>query len=810
MDLKSDLIMATLKAPYNFVPVDKKVVIPHWGKYISHDIPFEDGISGTIGLTIEAHSPIFVRDGATKPKSENDPRPNWFAQFENTPFIPGSSLKGMIRNVLEIISFSRMKGRVNDHRYAIRDLAGPVKDLYLSKFRPNKIFCGWLQKENETYTIEDCGIPGRISHRELDNGPFQTDFSTYFLKGGGFDSKEEKKIKKEKKKSALFKYKRFGDNNRKHFFTLAGEDAGGRRIYELGTQDDPNAEFGEIVFTGQPGPRFQKEKWVKGEKKMVWTGHRLEFIFFRNAHAQKIEVRNEVTDNFFFAYFEHDKNRWSIDYKHWRKKLLKGEKIPVFFRKDDKGNILDFGLSYLYKLPYQNSVQDSIWQTAKESEIDFSDAIFGYILNEHDEEREEGLKGRVHIGHAFAKQGFQVANQEEEVLSSPKASYYPNYIRQEVGSNGKKKGNYKTFMDDAASIAGWKRYPVHNSEVKHNPKPENASDKVLTKFVPLKAGVVFEGKIRFHNLKRVELGALLSALTFHKTSDAFHSLGMAKPLGYGKVKFKLSGVEKPEVYMKEFEAYMNVRLGKPWNKSDQICELLSMACEQENKENSELSYMQLKDFQRAKNDELALNRYSHLDGIQRICAASLVQPEDIVAMKRQLEKEEQLYQQKESSKEIISRYREEQKKRFQEKLEEFKQVQIEALRNRRELVREREKQEKSEKKIEKARSGGPEWEEIDLSHRDAFEYLKKAVQQYVEDYYGNKYKKLTEEMDGGVLPKEHRQVLIEKILTVVRQASKNERKRWMKPIDKNAYLRKIREWIGREETEELAGNITMN
>lgn len=786
--------MATLKAPYNFVPVDEEVVIPHWGKHISHDIPFEDGLSGTINLTVEAHSPIFVRDGATKPKSENDPRPNWFSQFNDRPFIPGSSLKGMIRNVMEIMTFSKMKGRVNDHKYAIRDLAGPVKDLYLSKFRPNQIFCGWLQKENDIYTIEDCGIPGRISHRDLDNGPFQTDFDTYFLKNGGFNPK------KEKEKSALFKYERFGDNNRRHFFLFAGEDAG-RKIYELGTKDDPDAEFGEIVFTGQPGPRFQKEKQVKGEIKMVWTGHRLEFIFFKNAHAQKVEVSNEVVDNFFFAYFEHDKNRWSIDYKHWRKKLLKGERIPVFFRKDDKGNILDFGLSYLYKLPYQNSVQDSIWQTAKESDIDFSDAIFGYILNEHDEKREESLKGRVHIGHAFAKPGFQVANQEEEVLSSPKASYYPNYIRQEVGSNGKKTGNYKTFMDDEASIAGWKRYPVHSLDIKHNPKPENASDKVLTKFVPLKAGVVFEGKIRFHNLKRIELGALLSVLTFHNTSDAFHSLGMAKPLGYGKVKFKLSGVDKPEAYMKEFEAYMNVRLGKPWNKSDQICELLSMACEQGNRESSELSYMKLKDFQRAKNDELALDRYSQLDGVMRVCATSLLQEGDIAAMQSQLEKEEQLYQQKVSPKEIVSRYREEQKKRFQEKLEGFKQAQVEALRNRRELIRKQEKREKSERKIEQARSGAPEWEEIDFSHRDAFEYLKKAVQQYVEDYHGSKYRNLTEEMGGGVLPEEHRQALIEKVLLIVRQASKNERKRWMKPKEKNAYLRKIAEWIGWEEAQ---------
>ena len=51
-----------ITAPYNFVPLNKKVVYPHWAKLISHDVPFENSLSGTIELEILANTPIFVKD----------------------------------------------------------------------------------------------------------------------------------------------------------------------------------------------------------------------------------------------------------------------------------------------------------------------------------------------------------------------------------------------------------------------------------------------------------------------------------------------------------------------------------------------------------------------------------------------------------------------------------------------------------------------------------------------------------------------------------------------------------------------------
>jgi len=99
-----------ITAPFNFVPLSEKVFFPEWSEQVSHDIPFSDGESGVIDITITAKSPIFIRNhyvegddfytdnGGNKISTE-------FCHSKGTPYIPATSVKGMVRGVLEIMSF---------------------------------------------------------------------------------------------------------------------------------------------------------------------------------------------------------------------------------------------------------------------------------------------------------------------------------------------------------------------------------------------------------------------------------------------------------------------------------------------------------------------------------------------------------------------------------------------------------------------------------------------------------------------------------------------------------------------------------
>ena len=104
-----------ITAPYNFVPLNKEVYTPYWADLVSHDIPFEDGESGEIDITITAKSPIFIKDSKNKEE---------FCNHNGQYYIPSSSIKGMVRNVLEIMSFSKLREEVfDDNTYAVRDLS---------------------------------------------------------------------------------------------------------------------------------------------------------------------------------------------------------------------------------------------------------------------------------------------------------------------------------------------------------------------------------------------------------------------------------------------------------------------------------------------------------------------------------------------------------------------------------------------------------------------------------------------------------------------------------------------------------------
>ena len=157
-----------IKAPYNFVPLENKAFYPSWANHISQDIPFEDGVSGSIEYTIEAETPIFVRNGYT---DREHPDSTFSKTHDGKFFIPSTSIKGEIRNVLEILSFGKMT-QVQDARFGIRDLSNtPEGRFYRQKIQ--NVHCGWLYKRlaedgSVEYLINDCGTPGRIAPEVID------------------------------------------------------------------------------------------------------------------------------------------------------------------------------------------------------------------------------------------------------------------------------------------------------------------------------------------------------------------------------------------------------------------------------------------------------------------------------------------------------------------------------------------------------------------------------------------------------------------------------------------------------------------
>jgi len=599
--------MEYIKAPFNFVPVSSEVYYPGWADQISHDIPFSDGISGKLSITIEAKTPIFIRDSKSKTEFCHIMTSNREKEY----FIPGTSIKGMVRNVLEILSFSKFD-KIYDSKYAIRDLHN--SQVYTLKEDSNKIRCGWLsikkndQTGKETVKIVNCGIPWRISHQQLDD-KFSTNFVNTFNQGGTAfeDGGNGTRFKKEYFKTAKYKYDLF--NNRTQSCFKRGSLILNRQLCLF--SDDASDKKGTIVFTGQPTARIINR-----------SGKFYEFVFIEpetTAAENPLSVDKQIWSNFKFHYYDYDDNKASVDWK-WRKSQLeKNEKIPVFFRLDDNDStkVKDLGLSYLYKMPYKHSVKDLLPEKHKQHgntfKPDLAESIFGFT------DSDGSLKGRVSIGPAFVQKGTHVttADQITTVFGSPKASYYPLYIKQS-GDNGRVNFTYKTFMDDDAILSGFKRYPVKSIATSRN-NVERIPEKMRVNLTPLCCNTKFETTIRYFNLRPVELGALLSALTFHNNSTyCYHALGMGKPDGFGRVSIQIQGMDSYEMekYLNEFESELSAYLSEnktdfKWNESPQVKELIAMAKLQENLE-ARQKYMDLFEFAKAKGDKLYLENYSKI------------------------------------------------------------------------------------------------------------------------------------------------------------------------------------------------------
>lgn len=338
---------------------------------------------------------------------------------------------------------------------------------------------------------------------------------------------------------------------------------------------------------------------------------------------------------FKFAYFDGRVKQplESIDWAFWKEKLKIGKEVPVFFHANGD-EVINFGLSYLYKFPFSKSVKEVLNHTQnKENRPDLAELIFGFSRKMNN--GQESLKGRVFISHAKAIDNIEVAKETRLVLGSPKASYYPTYLNQ----SGNK---YITYDDQNSELSGFKRYPIHKNTIKSN--ADDKTTKIETVITPLETGTKFKFKIVLHNMLPVEIGALLSAITFHKNDLCYHSIGMAKPLGYGKIKFSILNFEgfKKDTrgYLQDFESAINSEIFKgeiKWHESEQIKNLFSMSSEQNNTGDSELKYIKLEDFAKSKVGNDSLKRYIKLANINTIKATPLSDKQSLLCYQKFLE-----------------------------------------------------------------------------------------------------------------------------------------------------------------------------
>lgn len=778
-----------VKAPYNFVPLNEDVFFPEWADYISHDVPFKEGKSGKIELTITAESPIFIRGREEAYPNGGEWKQYRFPKFDKKNYIPGSSIRGMLAHQLEIISFGKLQ-HFNDDQHSYRDWEN--EKLYnKSQFSNNK--CGWLYKNSSgCFCIQGDQKIIRINHKEIDKAS-GTDFHDFFT-GNEINSVKYDE-KSDEHKTAKFKYERHLSCSESLVLKVSEANTEDRRTIYKANQE---GEEKTLVLTGQSSKRNSFSE----------KGKHLEFLFpmFNANLSENFKLENDkgeplsVYEDFLRTY------DGAVDWKFWKEKLKNNEPVPVFY--EERGNgVKSIGLSMLYKLSYKKSVGQLIEEQSPKHvdncKWDLAECIFGSVSGK------TSLKGRVEISHAFSSNGEETNSEEPTIitLGGPKSSYYPFYIEQKnidananckgslkgsLDNKGKHSGTYKTYND--GNIAGRKKYPVKGWFT----KTENAEMSSTTSaFFPLKTGTTFTTTLCYHNLLPHELGAILSTLTFHNSPNCRHQMGTAKALGYGKIHVEID-YEKSNLiennalkYMACFEKTMNQAnvVSGDWHLSEQIKENLALSTPISFNDHIDAYLNLIPDESINEFSDLKSNRNGNVPkGLPRFTAFMGITELQINSLTNGVEcKQNDLN---------WSSVNNPTGERCQQISDQLKKIELRLIKipeeNRQKLILQEAEDVKRKRR-----------EEIDKSNRVLGDSARNTPLGEIILELPNKLKALTEKVDEFLkrrgetnLPENEHPILIEKLSQLYRVSSKQPR--WSKPYNNNIVLKTVAKWVGKE------------
>jgi CRISPR-associated protein (TIGR03986 family) len=536
----------TATAPYNFVPLPERVFDVADGIQVdderikpweTHDRFVPGTHSGSIELTIETLTPLFIRgavcqrqDGAWDDR-DSRLRPEPYTTPDGRPAIPGSSLRGMLRTLVEILSFSKIQP-VSDGKPFFRTVAD--------------------DRIGRTYRARMTAAGGKPR-----GGVLRLNES-----GAAIELREVVRVRRDALRDIKF--------NRNPNYTPPWPQQHSRCWVRVG---DPAPDVREIRLQEQPptGSGWRAARLVLSGNAPRKTR---EFVFLEPEGASPSKVIR-VPERILARFHDDDQiTQWQEaafprNQPHGGGRRAPGhlrDGEPVFFVVDGNATSADnpdglvfLGRAGMFRFPYDRSPEDLVAQSLRDARLDLAEAMFGKA------DPSATIKGRVYFDDAIATNGGLTWCEPvivPQILSAPKPTTFQHYLTQD---GTKEKDQLTTYIDDDhTTIRGHKLYwhrwddccgvcqvkeaPDTHDVLRNSLQSPNPKDTQHTIIRPVKAGVTFVGRVRFENLTDVELGALLHALQL--PDGCAHRLGMGKPLGLGSIRItaRLSLVDRAERY----------------------------------------------------------------------------------------------------------------------------------------------------------------------------------------------------------------------------------------------------------------------
>lgn len=531
-------------APYNFVELPEKVVLakqplPSANTYHS------EHQTGWIDCQLETSSPLYIRCGLTHEQflagKEAKDLPEFFTHPGNLrPTLPGSSLRGMLRSLIEIISFGKLdESRVDSKpSFTFRAVAAkgddPLGEIYKRRINAKTVRAGYLLCEGDQWYVQPA--------QDVEQKPFVW-IRDDKVKLTGFISVDDASYYPQ-----YFTNISFGRIAIKNTRPFAEQISGNPD--QLQHKKGVLITSGNMAETGSgAGTSPRKNHCLVGQ---------------RDVKAQRLPISPEAVRIYRDTLTEFQQNKHAFS-STWG--VLQHDRCIFYCQPEPGQHITLFGHSPNFRIPYLHNgtdqpvtIADLIPENLRNSQlVDLADAIFGYVRSGK-ATQEQAQAGRVFVSDALcgkqAESDIWLASEAimPRILSSPKLTTFQHYLVQDKSAKKDLK-HYTSQPGVKTIIRGHKLYwHKGKSPTIEHPDPTNAPETQTTKIRPIKPGVKFAFKIQFENLCDEELGALLWLLNAAQDETYRLSLGMGKPLGMGAVKIKptLHLSDRPNRYSKLF------------------------------------------------------------------------------------------------------------------------------------------------------------------------------------------------------------------------------------------------------------------
>lgn len=493
-------------APYNFIECKR----PAGGW--STPTPGTTTFSGTIACSLEALTPIIIGN-PTKEKGKPT-LVDWVTRG-GVPFIPGSSLKGMVRGILESLSFSGM-GPTSDIPIATRDVAsssGPYRRKFndhVQEGEPNGARAGFLKKAPDgTWIIEPCRW-AKIRHAELQKAGVNIDANT----------------KAHKKASLWYQDGQAGACISTELETSPSD------VYDRATLTPQGMPIDAMLFTG---PMYDAKR-----KRHVDQ----DYAFYRRT-GLTIPVPPEVYLDFEDQMRPPNCRDQREVLEVYRKNEERNGGIPVFWLPDgktDHGSVAAIGLCRYFRLASIHRPINLV-ESANPRD-DFCKNLFGSLLGDNAQRGRAWCTAGELIGEPPSCQLTKAT-----VLGQPQITATGMYLEQDHDKIQSSRNETNTVgmntwdqPDNPPKLRGRKQYWHRTSnDAAYPDPPQNMSGKtnfdVQTKYKPAPANTRFAFQVHLDGVTEAELGGILMALELEEGHA--HKLGGGKAVGHGSVRVQV-------------------------------------------------------------------------------------------------------------------------------------------------------------------------------------------------------------------------------------------------------------------------------